>query len=303
MKSRSWVSVHGGLGNQLFQLGLAKKLSKYSTVNMIPWIGHCRLNHLGEPWVFEYRVAKKFSSPTGVLDSCFMAYARNCFRVRLSMAENFPQSRAASLLSKILISIPRILGVVIVAPIEHGNFVIPKLRRRNYFFAYFQTVISMEEVRGELRIEHKQSNPEAQLKENDRRVLVVHVRRTDYRENPKIGMLTTEYFKRAFIFASERCIWDEIWLFSDAPEEAIEMIPKEFVDRVMVKFNEKETPPETLALMSKGDAYILSNSSFSWWAACLAENEHKLVIAPLPWFKHMPEPKGLIPSNWIRVSS
>jgi hypothetical protein len=59
---------------------------------------------------------------------------------------------------------------------------------------------------------------------------------------------------------------------------------------------------ESLVLMSFGKAIITANSSFSWWAA-VSGNRTKKVIAPIPWFKNLDEPKDLIPGNWLRIKS
>jgi len=54
--------------------------------------------------------------------------------------------------------------------------------------------------------------------------------------------------------------------------------------------------------MSKCDAHIISASTFSWWAAWLANS--KTVIAPWPWFP-LKGPLGnvgmrdIIPERWI----
>ena len=43
--------------------------------------------------------------------------------------------------------------------------------------------------------------------------------------------------------------------------------------------------------------FVISNSTFSWWAQHLAENEEKIVIAPSRWCNDK-RPVGLYEKNW-----
>ena len=59
-----------------------------------------------------------------------------------------------------------------------------------------------------------------------------------------------------------------------------------------------------LTLMKYCDHNIISNSTFSWWAAWLNENPDKKVIAPKKWFGDHYKSwslKDLYPSNWILI--
>jgi uncharacterized membrane protein SpoIIM required for sporulation len=49
---------------------------------------------------------------------------------------------------------------------------------------------------------------------------------------------------------------------------------------------------------------IISNSTFSWWAAWLIKEENAVIVAPEIWNKASPEFTNLlIPNNWIRISN
>ena len=133
----------------------------------------------------------------------------------------------------------------------------------------------------------------------DKRILVVHVRLGDYINEPTIGTLSQEYYKRAmeeFDFAKI----DQVLVFSDSPDLVSDYLPEEYSSYFEVVPN-SFTSAETLKLMTVGSDFIISNSTFSWWVAMLSQNINKKVVAPTPWFVAQDEPTDLLPSSWIRV--
>jgi hypothetical protein len=55
---------------------------------------------------------------------------------------------------------------------------------------------------------------------------------------------------------------------------------------------------ETFELMQKAEYLVISNSTYSWWAARISESSKKMIIAPEPWFSGQESPIDLIPDGW-----
>jgi hypothetical protein len=133
----------------------------------------------------------------------------------------------------------------------------------------------------------------------------LHVRRGDYVSNADAqshhGSCDIDYYQKAieYIKAKHKAI--EIFIFSDDLEWCKVNLrikePLHFVDA-----NQKQNLHLDMFLMSHCKHNIIANSSFSWWAAWLNRNGHKIVIAPLKWFSN-PAIKtfDLIPKEWIRL--
>lgn len=134
--------------------------------------------------------------------------------------------------------------------------------------------------------------------------VMVHIRRGDYAkpENSNFGMLAVEYYLDALERLRSLGLEDSpIWIFSDE----LDAVRMEFGERLgsaqLIYPDPEASAEETMLLMSKGVANIISNSTFSWWSAMLGAP--RFVIAPDNWFKAMADPNDLIPPNWLRQES
>jgi hypothetical protein len=72
-----------------------------------------------------------------------------------------------------------------------------------------------------------------------------------------------------------------------------------------IRFMEGESYIHDFYLISSCSHHIISNSSFSWWAAYLNPNSQKVVVAPKDWFQPSTglNDQDLCPPEWIRLPS
>ena len=92
---------------------------------------------------------------------------------------------------------------------------------------------------------------------------------------------------------------DKIGLFSDEPILAKQQMPSKYRALIEVMESIDDTPLLVLLKMRSARNYILSNSTFGWWAAFTSTPEK--VIVPRPWFSDGETPNGLLPEEWIKV--
>ncbi len=87
-------------------------------------------------------------------------------------------------------------------------------------------------------------------------------------------------------------------IFSDDVEEARHM----FCNKKNVIFVPQLTPIEQLELMRKCSGFILSNSTFSYWGALLADKSNVQIVFPKQWFPHMQtKDAGILFGNYTLV--
>jgi hypothetical protein len=129
----------------------------------------------------------------------------------------------------------------------------------------------------------------------------LHVRRGDYKlsKNRKNGLLSPTYYlsvinnipsdMEILVFTDEESdIWEE--LNSLAPRLKVMRPP------------ENSDPIESLILMSLASHIAIANSTFSWWAAMIAQVD-TVVYAPKKWFEIGDDPVDLLPQHWIKIPS
>lgn len=134
--------------------------------------------------------------------------------------------------------------------------------------------------------------------------VVLHIRLGDYKlKNSPLGLLDLKYYSSAIKIQQERFPQKNFWIFSDDIDEARSILEKLLPESsIFVSPPDNSDAAESLKLMSLGSAHIISNSSFSWWAAMLSSNPEN-VIAPSPWFRFEKEPLELLNPKWNKLQS
>ncbi len=127
-------------------------------------------------------------------------------------------------------------------------------------------------------------------------MVCVHIRRGDYVGSTVHEVCTDGYYYRAMDEMKKRLGICHFMIFTDDTTYVKEQM----------KFNHPYTICEekntciSLYYMIQCDHYIMSNSTFSWWAQKLNTNEKKVVIVTERWFK-TDEQCDLYDDTWIRM--
>ena len=170
---------------------------------------------------------------------------------------------------------------------------------------YFADIAGL--IREAFRFPEPRSGPNLELGRRIRDVVAVsvHVRRGDYVADETThrwhGVCGIDYYRRAIEHIAERIERAEFFVFSDDPAWAQANL--KFPTAVtFVDHNPPERGFEDMRLMSLCRHHIIANSSFSWWAAWLAVNGDKIVVAPRRWFATDElDASDVCPADWLRL--
>lgn len=184
-----------------------------------------------------------------------------------------------------------------------------KLDKSNKVYGYFQSQVYAEVVRKKIL-----DNFAARIKSDELASLLklsqvfdpvmVHIRRGDYlSQRSNIGLLSYEYFENAIKQALKNNESRKIWVFTDSTKEATNLLSnrKIKIDKIFGE-NDGLDYVDTLVLMASANNIVISNSTYSWWAAFLGSDKNK-VFYPNPWYRGIESPQKLIPTNWHPVDS
>jgi hypothetical protein len=289
----------GGLGNQLFQLGVAMNIASRLGVGV-----SADCTNWNTSGVREFEL-KSFESGLEVITRSSIRTFASQLIVRL------PDPRRR----EVRYSSPGFFGVIRETPgltFEEPILAVPK---PPYLHGYFQSWRYLMGVESELNQALRQIvNPSNWYQETRAMLLglgkfvAVQIRLGDYLGNPKYGHLRVSYFLNALENLLSEVGSLPIVVFSDEVEKARNMLPPTFGgEKANIKYLSppvNSRPIESLNLLAIGEYKIISNSSFGWWAAWLGDNSRRKVIAPVPWVAGSRiDGDSLYLPHWIRRSN
>ena len=173
--------------------------------------------------------------------------------------------------------------------------------RTLYLYGYWQSEAYFKEYKDVIVKELKVKTPILEIcsdllkdisKPNS---VCVHIRRGDYVD---CGFLHCDeaYYNKGLDYIHEKHGDCNAIIFSDD----IAWVKENMKFNVPAAYVELDIPDyETLRLMYLCKHFVISNSSFSWWAQYLSDNPNKIVIAPEYWLPENKENKSMYLDNWI----
>ncbi|MSS10117.1 alpha-1,2-fucosyltransferase [Clostridium sp. WB02_MRS01] len=282
-----YVDIKGNLGNQLFEYAFAKKIQKATGQDI------CLNTYFLKKYKPEYLYSLgDFNLPEDVLveEKHPLPFFANSYTICSRVIRKISANLNYSLLSK--------FGIFMWLSSEYKKIKIGK--HRNYYISgYWQSAKYFAPFQDEILDEFKVSsytlmNNTNIIERNEQlynlitstESVCITIRRGDYVSNKHYKKKFLVCDEQYFLEAMEKIIEDipnaTFFMFSDDVEWVRNNIP---VNGVVTYYESGKDPVwEKLRLMSACKHFIISNSSFSWWAQYLSSNGNKIVYAPSRWY-------------------
>lgn len=292
MKTNNFVSVRlfGGLGNQIFQYMAGKSLAMDQNRDL-----HIDSSWLRDGYTHEKSTISefKFFQP----DYEYEKKHRNRLHLYFDRLATVASRKSAVAARKLKIHAPNNPGFEDLSELENG------IQLRGYYQSphYFNKLANsgvISEASFELREPSQEFNSLAtQLQGSG--YIAIHVRGGDYLQK-KSGyiQLTGEYYLNAFNLLDPTFGHLPKWVFTDDENHARKLfcsIPN------LIFFDDKTiTAAETMVLMSRADAIICANSTFSYWASLISGKTSSIVV-PKSWMEKTNQPKDFFLAGWQTI--
>jgi hypothetical protein len=285
--------LSGGLGNQMFQYALGKKMAIKNNDSL-----------LLDTSIYETDTTHKNYRAFGLahfnITSPSPATPEQIEKLK------YPYGR---FLSKILYRLQK--SILKRYQVKFEPYILKKTGSL-YLIGFWQSEKYFKDVRDTILKEFSLKDPFTAASEalaetirKDGNTISLHIRRGDYVENAESRRLygsycDQEYYARALKFLSDRKGPLSVYVFSDDIEWVRNNIT---IPHKVTYVPEKSSPDyERMLLMSICRHHIICNSTFGWWGAWLDNKPEKIVIAPSVWIPGLDLPiDDIIPPEWMQM--
>ncbi len=288
------VKLMGGLGNQMFQYAAGRSLAHR----------HQTMLKLDRHFLEDRSVGGQFT---------YRQYMLNIFQVQENFAkrnEFFPSRRRYQRFHIRWYQLKRLFKSSLPVYLKQSTlFFDEKLHHAPsnvYLDGYWQSEkhfqVSEDIIRQEFQFNNSFSENNLSLIEQikGKPTACLHVRRGDFVQLPVHRVCTLAYYERGIDYLSRHVSGLQIFVFSDditwCQQNLSNKTPLHFVSTA------GRSTEDDLQAMIHCQYFIISNSSFSWWAAWLAPNLDKIVAAPERWVNITVKNDDIVPENWVKLA-
>lgn len=279
------IKLQGGLGNQMFQYAFGERISYQKNVKVKFDTTAFRDSFLKDP----YREYGLGIFPINLQKASYY----DIWKVSGQMQDPFSKGIKKSLAKFFNYSSKNNDSVFLEKNIKNNYKNLPDRAYLEGFWAsekYFKVIAPL--IREQFKFP-KIDNSDYLKEITNTNSVAIHIRRGDYLKQKHRGTCSLDYYRNAVSYLEDRVKEPKFFVFSDD----IKWAKEKFTDYEVI--DRRNRPDyEDMHLMSLCNHNIISNSTFSWWAAWLNTNPDKYVIAPDPWFDH--RDLKIVPDRWSK---
>lgn len=277
----------GGLGNQMFGYAFARSL---------------QLKYCCDTYIDISDFNNRYENRKFLLDRLNISnkiLIKNCNKFNILYFFRLFASKFPKFTYKILL----IFNIYLWKEHEIINIFDLKSNKNYYFYGYWQSLEYFKNydfiIKNELKVNLKFLNTDDQIYNliTNNNSICVHVRRGDYIKN-KLLICDLNYFNDSIKYFNLKFDNPLFFIFSDD----IIWCKNNIINKNSIFIDNNYKDYEELQLMSMCKHYIISNSSFSWWAQHLSENKNKIVIAPDYWLPGKIKNECIYENQWMKYS-
>lgn len=299
----------GGLGNQMFEYAYALSVQKKNPNDFI-LINPVVLNHHSDGRsnsLHHFKLSKKVITVNkwqGYLWIFrFMMHLPYRFGIKNLIAKWRKQFRDNEQLCSIRVS----RGLFFSS--NSFGYMQPTYVPRSikHLYAHFQDVRVLEGIVSQLKEQFEIVTPPSQVNQKmleqirSCNAVCLHVRRGDYLQSKWsfLQVCNYEYYAEAVKQAKAELETPRFFVFSTGHDD-IRWIQENYQFDADITYVDLDNPDyEELRLMQACRHFIISNSTFSWWAAVLGDADDKRVWVPQVWKRGAEV--NMYPDSWRKV--
>ena len=283
--------ISGGLGNQMFQYAIAKSIAEKNNDEFKLDISFYPKQTLRKYELNLFNINENIATQkecNGLRGKEKLIYK---IKNRFSFKINRPKSYIFESLEQITIFQEEIYNLL-------GDIYLDGFwQNENYFKNIRDEIIKNFIPKNSIGMEAKKYLEDIKSTQS----VSIHIRRGDYIANQHTnsihGTCDVGYYKKAIAYIDERITNPCFYIFSDDMSWCKENF--DFLKNKVFLDDTKSTIDD-LELMKNCKHNIVANSTFSWWAAWLNENNKKITIAPKIWFASN-NTNTLALKEWIQI--
>lgn len=306
-----YLEIAGRSGNQLFRYSFARKIQYYTQKKL--YIDFHRVyEKKGQYWE---NSLKRFqiSNYEEVDNKKFLYKNMSILQFLIYIfykSGNVILKKNRKLLKRYQLFMQPLLNRLGICFLELGffNYNIDKLKKNKliYICGCFESEKYFNDIRDQLLQEFrpkkslKQENEKMYKKMKNTNSVCISIRRGDFLNLDFYNICDKNYYDKAIQYCKNNLDNPTFFIFSDD----IEWCKENFkINNSEVFFETgNDDVAEKLTIMSTCKHFIISNSTFSWWAQYLGTYENKVVISPTRWYKSDDIDSELINKDkWILI--